>query len=249
MSTTSRSISRSDGRALDALRRVTFEPDIAPASLGSVKVSMGNTQVICGVSVEEDVPRWMRAEKKPGGWLTAEYSMLPYSTADRCRREGLSGKVSGRTQEIQRLIGRSLRSVVDMEALGPRTLWVDCDVLQADGGTRTASITGAYVAVARAVKALISRGLLETNPLREGVAAISVGLVHDKPMLDLCYVEDVAADVDMNVVMTTSGKYVEIQSTAEGMPFSGPQFQKLLKLAGKGIHELFEKQTKAINAA
>ncbi|HMP73131.1 MAG TPA: ribonuclease PH [Kiritimatiellia bacterium] len=246
--TSTRSAARPDGRTLDALRKVSFEVDVAPAALGSVKISMGNTQVVCGVSVEEDVPRWMRAEKASGGWLTAEYSMLPYSTSDRCRREGLSGKVSGRTQEIQRLIGRSLRAIVDLDKLGPRTLWVDCDVLQADGGTRTASITGAYVAVARAIRRLMKEGRVAENPIREGVAAISVGLVHNRPMLDLCYVEDLAADVDMNVVMTSGGRFVEIQSTAEGLPFTGGQFQKLLKLAGGGIAQLIGFQEKAIKA-
>jgi ribonuclease PH len=206
---------------------------------------MGNTQVICGVGIEDSVPRWMQKQKVEGGWLTAEYSMLPYSTEDRSRREN-SGRISGRTQEIQRLIGRSLRAVMDLKKLGPRTLYVDCDVLQADGGTRTASVTGAYVALRIAVNYLLDQGLIFEDPILEEVAAISVGLVKDSPCLDLCYVEDVAADVDMNVVMTASGKFIEVQGTAEGEPFDRAQLDALTQLAEGGINDLVALQRKAV---
>lgn len=229
---------RVDGRSEDELRSVCLQQDFAKAALGSVLISMGDTRVICAVSVEESVPRWMRAQKVSGGWVTAEYSMLPYSTVDRSRREVAAGKVSGRSQEIQRLIGRSLRAVVDLQALGARTIWLDCDVLQADGGTRTASITGAFVALRLAVERLMRDGILASNPIRDSVAAISVGVVEGRPLLDLCYLEDVAAEVDMNVVMTGSGKYVEIQGTAEGEPFSATLLRKLQGLAAGGIEEL-----------
>lgn len=237
---------RIDGRTWDALRALRMEPDFAPAAKGSVLVRMGKTTVLCAVSVQESVPRWMQAQKVPGGWITAEYSMLPYSTTDRSSRESSIGKVGGRTQEIQRLIGRSIRAVVDMQALGPRTLWIDCDVIQADGGTRTASITGAYVAVQRAMHQLMREGLLKENPVREAVAAISVGLIGETPYLDLCYEEDVAAEVDMNVVMTSSGKFVEVQGTAEGRPFSSEELNRMLALADKGIRELLVAQQAAI---
>jgi len=231
-------VARLDGRQDDTIRPVQFELDVAPAAKGSVLIRMGNTQVLCAVSVQEAVPRWMQQQKVPGGWVTAEYSMLPYSTTDRSSRESSTGKVSGRTQEIQRLIGRSLRSVVDLRKLGARTLWVDCDVVQADGGTRTASITGAYVALRVAVNRLMQDGLLTEDPIRESVSAISVGLVQGRPMLDLCYTEDVAAEVDMNVVMTQSGAFVEVQGTAEGPPFSRAMLDAMLALAEKGAHTL-----------
>jgi len=229
---------RSDGRAEDELRAVSFREGIASACPGSVLISMGNTQVICAASVDDDVPRWMRAQGVEGGWITAEYSMLPYSTSERSRRESTAGKVGGRTMEIQRLIGRSLRAVVDMAALGRHTIWLDCDVLQADGGTRTASITGAYVAMRLAVNQLLHDGRLDRDPVRESVAAISVGVVDGKPLLDLCYVEDVAAEVDMNVVMTAAGKFVEIQGTAETEPFSKAALDEMQRLAASGIKEL-----------
>ncbi len=229
---------RSDGRAEDELRAVSFREGIASSCPGSVLISMGNTQVICAASVDDDVPRWMRAQGVEGGWITAEYSMLPYSTSERSRRESTAGKVGGRTMEIQRLIGRSLRAVVDMVALGRHTIWLDCDVLQADGGTRTASITGAYVAMRLAVNQLLHDGRLDRDPVRESVAAISVGVVDGKPLLDLCYVEDVAAEVDMNVVMTADGKFVEIQGTAETEPFSKAALDKMQHLAASGIKEL-----------
>jgi len=238
----STSSKRADGRKFNQLRNVSIQPGFAPAALGSVLITMGNTKVVCAVSVDEEVPRWMKANKETGGWLTAEYSMLPYSTAERCRREASAGKQSGRTQEIQRLIGRSLRAVVDMDKLGPRTLWVDCDVLQADGGTRTASITGSFVALRLAVEKLLSAGKITEDPIREAVAAISVGVVQGTSLLDLCYTEDVAADVDMNLVMTASGKFVELQGTAEDRPFSGQQLDEMLKLGQKGIKQLITLQ-------
>lgn len=235
-----RSSLRVDGRKPGELRPVTIEPGFAPSALGSVLISMGNTRVVCAVTVDEEVPRWMKQEKQVGGWLTAEYSMLPYCSSERIRREAAAGKPSGRTQEIQRLIGRSLRAVVDMEKLGPRTLWIDCDVLQADGGTRTASITGAFVALRLAVDRLMTEGRITANPIREPVAAVSVGVVGGEPLLDLCYVEDSAAEVDMNLVMTASGKFVEVQGTAEEQPFTGPQLDALLKLGRRGIATLIK---------
>lgn len=239
-------LSRPDGRAADELRPVSFQIDIAPACAGSVLVSMGNTQVICGVSIEDEVPRWMKQQKVSGGWITAEYSMLPYSTTDRSRREVASGKIGGRTQEIQRLIGRSLRAVCDTEALGSRTVWIDCDVLRADGGTRTAAITGACVAFQLAVRKLMASGVLAANPLREAVAAVSVGIVGGKPLLDLCYAEDVDAATDMNVVMTASGRFVEVQGTAEDSPFSSRDLSGMLKYAENGIRELLAEQIRAL---
>lgn len=233
---------RSDGRRLDQLRPVFFKTGIAPSASGSVLIRMGNTQVICGISIKDEVPRWMKEQGETGGWITAEYSMLPYSVTDRARREASSGKISGRTQEIQRLIGRSLRAIVDLEALGQRTIWVDCDVLQADGGTRTAAITGSYVALCQAVRKLTKSGSLTKNPIREAVAAISVGIVDGRPLLDLCYVEDVAAEVDMNLVMTESGKFVEVQGTAEDGPFAEKDLKAMLKLGKQGIAELLKLQ-------
>lgn len=233
---------RTDGRKADELRPVNIEPGFAPFATGSVLISMGRTRVVCAVSVDDEVPRWMKEEKKTGGWLTAEYSMLPYSSPQRVRREVATGKPNGRTQEIQRLIGRSLRSVVDLEKIGARTLWVDCDVLQADGGTRTASITGAYVALRLAVNRLMRDGLLEEDPVREAVAAVSVGVVDGKPLLDLCYAEDSTAAVDMNLVMTASGKFVEVQGTAEEHPYTPEQLQSMLALGRKGIDRLVKLQ-------
>ncbi|HMO98455.1 MAG TPA: ribonuclease PH [Kiritimatiellia bacterium] len=240
---------RPDGRKPGVLRPVAFTPDFAPSALGSVLMAMGRTRVVCAVTVEDDVPRWMKQDKVAGGWLTAEYSMLPYASEDRIRREASSGKPSGRTQEIQRLIGRSLRAVVDLNKLGQRTLWVDCDVLQADGGTRTASITGAYAALRLAVDRLLADGRLTEDPIREAVAAVSVGIIDGQVLLDLCYAEDAAADVDMNVVMTASGKFVEVQGTAEERPFSADQLQAMLGLAGKGIKHLLAEQRKLRNSA
>lgn len=237
---------RVDGRKVDELRKITIEPGIAPAASGSCLISAGNTKVICAVTVENEVPRWMKAQKVSGGWMTAEYSMLPYSTLERNRREVASGKVGGRTSEIQRLIGRAFRAIVDLEALGERTLWIDCDVLQADGGTRTASITGAYVALRLAIDGLLKSGALKADPIREAVAAVSVGICAGTPLLDLCYVEDSKAGVDMNVVMTASGKFVEVQGTGEESAFSEAELKKLLALGKKGCAELFTAQKRAL---
>src|SRR3954462_9043231 len=195
---------RADGRQWNQLRPVRFQNGIAPYATGSTLVEFGNTRVICGVTVEETVPRWMKEQNVTGGWITAEYSMLPYSTLQRKQRDISKGKLDGRSQEIQRLIGRAMRAAIDLEKLGSRTIWVDCDVLQADGGTRTAAITGAYVGLALAVRKLTHEGKLTENPLLSAVAAVSVGLVGGEPMLDLCYVEDVAAAVDMNLVMNAA---------------------------------------------
>src|SRR5436190_8971896 len=193
---------RADGRHPDELRPIRFQNHIAPNAAGSTLIEWGNTRVICGVTVEETVPRWMKEQNVPGGWITAEYSMLPYSTHQRKQREIAKGKIDGRSQEIQRLIGRAIRAAVDLEALGSRTLWVDCDVLQADGGTRTAAITGSFVALNLAMKKLIQEGKLAASPIITGVAAVSVGIVDGRPLFDLCFTEDVAASVDMNFVMT-----------------------------------------------
>lgn len=212
---------------------------------GSALIKVGNTQVLCTASVEDTVPPFLRNSGK--GWVTAEYSMLPRATAKRTPREVTKGRPSGRTHEIQRLIGRALRSVVDMQAIGERTIMLDCDVLQADGGTRTASITGAFVALALAVKQYMKFGAIKSMPLRDYVAATSVGLVRGVPMLDLCYEEDSQADVDMNVVMTGAGRFVEVQATAEHTPFDDPQFSDLIELARAGIAQLIEIQKKAAN--
>lgn len=240
---------RVDKRAYNELRTVTFEPGIAPHSTGSVLVSFGDTRVICSAMIEEKVPRWMQIQNVPGGWLTAEYSMLPYSTLDRKQRDSSRGKVDGRSTEIQRLIGRSLRAVVDLKALGSRTLWVDCDVLQADGGTRTASITGGCVAAAIAFNKLVADGKLEKSPLKQLLAAVSCGIVDDTPLLDLCYVEDRDASVDFNVVMTDKLDFVELQGSGEEAIFTPEQLTDMLDLAKKGVGELIEAQRKAIHDA
>jgi ribonuclease PH len=211
---------------------------------GSALIKVGNTQVLCAATIEETVPPFLRNSGK--GWVTAEYSMLPRATAKRTPREVNKGRASGRTHEIQRLIGRALRTVVDMQALGERTVMLDCDVLQADGGTRTASITGAFVALALALKQLVSYGALKKLPLRDYVAATSVGLVRGVPLLDLCYEEDSQADVDMNVVMTGRGRFVELQATAEQTPFDDPQLGDLVALARAGVVELIEIQKKVV---
>lgn len=231
---------RADGRTVDQLRLASFERDFTVFAPGSVLVSMGRTKVLCTASVEDRVPPWMRGSGK--GWVTAEYSLLPGSTAERASREAAKGKQSGRTQEIQRLIGRSLRSVCDMVALGELQVTVDCDVIQADGGTRTASICGAYVALHDAMSRLMQKGLVRTNPLREAVAAVSVGVIDGVCMLDLPYEEDSRAEVDMNVVMTSSGQFIEVQGTAEGMPFSKAELDEMLGLAEHGIAQLLDLQ-------
>jgi len=227
---------RHDGRANDALRPIRFERDFTRQAAGSVLVSFGETRVLCTASVDEDVPRWMRG--RGAGWVTAEYSMLPGASAERIRREATNGKQSGRTQEIQRLIGRSLRAVCDMKALGERQVIVDCDVLQADGGTRTASICGGYVALHDALTRLVAAGAIASHPLTTECAAISVGIVDGEVMLDLAYVEDSVAGVDMNIVRTGLGDFVEIQGTAEGATFGREALDELLVLAESGIDQI-----------
>lgn len=235
---------RPDGRKKDELRPVTIVRNFIRNAEGSALITMGGTRVICTASIEERVPMFLRDQKK--GWVTAEYGMLPRSTSSRMQRESSSGKVGGRTMEIQRLIGRALRAVVDFEALGERTFWIDCDVIEADGGTRTASITGAYIALADAVKTAMQKGLIAKNPIQDSIAAISVGIVAGEPLLDLCYVEDKDAEVDMNVVMTGSGKIVEVQGTAEAEPFSRAQLNDLMDLAELGILELTHIQSETL---
>jgi len=234
---------RLDGRQADQLRPITFEANIAPYASGSVLASFGLTRVICAATIEPKVPTWMRQQGVPGGWLTAEYSMLPYSTLERKQRDISKGKIDGRTVEIQRLIGRSLRAVVDLKKLGDNTLWVDCDVLQADGGTRTASITGAYLAARLAVQKLLDAKRIAENPIADSVAAVSVGRHEGRELLDLAYVEDRDADVDFNVVMTGRGQYVEVQGTGEESTFTHEQLQSLLVLAQNGLKELAALQT------
>ena len=229
-------MARSDGRANDELRPVRMTVDYLRHAEGSVLIEFGDTRVLCVASIEDRVPPFL--EGRGQGWLTAEYAMLPRSGATRSQRESVAGKVGGRTQEIQRLIGRSLRAAVDLKALGERTIILDCDVIQADGGTRTASITGAWVALKRACGVLRERGVLRVDPVKRGVAAISVGVVNGAAVLDLDYAEDSHAEVDANVVMTDAGEFIEVQGTAEGKPFSRARLDELLALAEKGIREL-----------
>ena len=229
---------RANGRKADELRPVSFEANFAPNATGSVLIRYGSTQVICAATIEPGVPTWMKQQGVRGGWLTAEYSMLPYSTHERKTRDINRGKLDGRTVEIQRLIGRSLRAAVDLEKLGQNTLWLDCDFLQADGGTRTAAITGAYVAARLAVQRLIDEGKLRESPLTDSVAAVSAGLFGGNLLLDLAYVEDKDAEVDFNVVMTGQGRFVEVQGSGEESTFSNEQLQDLLALAKKGLKEL-----------
>jgi ribonuclease PH len=245
---TETSFARPDARAVDQLRTIQFETGIAPHALGSVLVSFGDTRVICAASIDNRVPGWMRSQKVEGGWMTAEYSMLPYSTLDRKQRDISRGKADGRTIEIQRLIGRSLRAVFDLKKLTGKTIWIDCDVLQADGGTRTASITGAYVAAQIAIQKLLAQGELAENPFTDSVAAVSVGVYRDTPVLDLNYPEDKDATVDANLVMTGSGKYVEVQSSGEEATFSREELDVLLELGAKGIQEINQLQNAAITA-
>ena len=239
-------MTRPDDRAADELRPVTWELGFQEWAAGSVLFSMGRTRVLCAASVSEDAPRWLKGTGK--GWVTGEYSMLPAATNERSPREVNKGRPGGRTQEIQRLIGRSLRSVTDLSRLGERTITVDCDVLQADAGTRTASITGGYVALAIALRGLAEEGLVPDDLLTDSVAAVSVGIVDEEARLDLCYDEDAGAEVDFNVVMTGSGDFVEVQGTAEGTPFSRAQLDALLDLAGDGIADLTAIQHKALGA-
>jgi len=242
---TTASVKRSDGRAADALRPARITPGFFPYAEGSVLIEMGQTRVACAVSVEDRVPPFLYG--KGQGWITAEYAMLPRATHQRTQRESTRGRPGGRTQEIQRLIGRSLRPVVDLKRLGERTLTVDCDVLQADGGTRTAAITGACAALTLAINGLMASGKLKSSPLRTRVAAVSVGIVDGVPLLDLAYNEDSRADVDFNVVMTDGGEFVEVQGTAEKQPFSLDRLLDLLGLAEQGINELFAAQEAAIS--
>src|SRR2546423_2401654 len=204
---------RADGRQRDQLRPVHFQNHIAPYASGSTLIEWGNTRVICGVTIDEAIPRWMKEQNVAGGWITAEYSMLPYSTLQRKQRDSSKGKIDGRSQEIQRLIGRAMRACLDLGKIGPRTIWVDCDVLQADGGTRTAAITGAYVALSLAIRKLTAEGKLTANPLIHPVAAVSVGILAGQALLDLSYVEDAAAEVDLNLVMNAAGEFIEVQGT------------------------------------
>lgn len=239
---------RSDNRAADQMRPIAFQPDIAPHAHGSVLVSFGNTRVICAASIQEGVPRWMKEQGVKGGWLTAEYSMLPYSTLDRKPRDSTRGKQDGRGVEIQRLIGRALRVAVDLDALGPRTLWVDCDVLQADGGTRTASITGACVAIGMAGQRLIKEGKISKSPIRSLVAAVSLGVFETHTLLDLDYREDKDAAVDLNLVMTESLDLVELQASGEEAVFSETQLSQMLEIGKRGITQIIESQKKLLKS-
>ena len=239
-------MTRHDGRLPDQLRPNSFIPGIAPHATGSVLVAFGNTRVICAATIEEAVPRWMKEQSVPGGWITAEYSMLPYSTLQRKQRDMAKGRPDGRGVEIQRLIGRSLRAAVDLKALGPRTLWIDCDVLQADGGTRTASITGACVAIELACRKLIAAGSLAASPVHKLIAAISIGIVDGCPVLDLDYIEDKDAAVDFNLVLTEDGQFVEVQGSGEESTFSDSEFQSMLALGKQGVAQLILLQREAI---
>jgi ribonuclease PH len=238
---------RADGRAAHQIRPLRFQNHIAPHAAGSTLIEWGDTRVICGVTIEESVPRWMKEQKVEGGWLTAEYSMLPYSTLTRKARDISKGKLDGRSSEIQRLIGRSIRAAVDLEKFGPRTICVDCDVLQADGGTRTAAITGAFVALALATNKLLAEKKIPASPLLSPVAAVSVGIVNDTALLDLCYTEDVAAAVDMNLVMNARGEFIELQGTGEEATFTEAQLAALLTAGKAGIRDLLAAQQQAIS--
>lgn len=239
---------RIDNRNWNQTRKIKITPDYLKHPVSSVLMEMGNTKVLCSVTFESGVPGWMRAQGVSGGWVTSEYGMLPGAGNDRVQREAVKGKQSGRTMEIQRLIGRSFRSVIDLEALGPNTIYIDCDVIDADGGTRCASIAGASVALQIAFRRLLGKKLLAKFPMRENVSAISVGMKQGHYLLDLCYEEDSSADVDMNVIMTESGKFAEIQGTAEEQPFSRDDLNHLLDLAKAGNDRLFEAQRKVLEA-
>jgi ribonuclease PH len=233
---------RSDGRGPDEIRPLNFELNVAPHASGSVLVSMGNTRVICAVTIEEGVPRWMKEQGVTGGWLTAEYSMLPYSTQPRKPRDIVKGRIDGRSVEIQRLIGRSLRAVVDLEKLGPRTIWVDCDVLQADGGTRTTAITGSSLAVAIACRRLVREKKLDSSPMRKLVAAVSAGVLNDQTIVDLNYEEDKLVTVDFNLVATEDGEFVELQGSGEEATFAQSQLDEMLSMGRRGVGELIGAQ-------
>ena len=236
---------RADGRAADDLRPVKITPDFIPSAEGSVLVETGQTRVIVTATIEDGVPSFLKGSGK--GWVTGEYGMLPRSTEERTPREASRGRQSGRTLEIQRMIGRTLRAVTDLKALGDRTVWVDCDVIQADGGTRTASITGAFVAMALGLERMVAAGMLRAVPLVDSVAATSVGIVDDEFLLDLAYEEDSRAQVDMNVVMTGGGKFVEVQASAEGRPYTNRELQSLIDLAAGGIQRLTETQQELLH--
>jgi ribonuclease PH len=240
-------VKRADGRELDQLRPLAIEPGFIDSAHGSVLFSIGKTRLVCTAMVEESVPGWMRG--RGTGWVTSEYGMLPGSTSDRKPRDASRGKLDGRTVEIQRLIGRSLRSVVDFKALGERTIWIDCDVLQADGGTRCAAICGGYAALHLALSGLVDAGKLRELPLSDSVAAVSVGIVDGSPMLDLAYAEDSRAEVDMNVVISGSGQMIEVQATAERTPFGRASLDELLSLAAAGIEEISALQTRVLHEA
>jgi ribonuclease PH len=240
---------RRDGRSNDQLRAVRFTPGIAPNADGSILIATGNTQVICAATMEACVPRWMKDQGVSGGWITAEYSMLPYSTLTRRPRDVTKGKLDGRSVEIQRLIGRALRAAVDLDALGERTLWVDCDVLQADGGTRTASITGASIATALACAKLRAQGAISRWPIRCLVAAVSVGLLDGQLLLDLNYEEDRDAAVDMNLVMTSTGVFVEIQGAGEEATFSAGELNRMIELGETGVRQLIASQRELLRSA
>lgn len=235
---------RSDGRKNDELRKVRIVRNFIRAAEGSALIEMGDTRVICTATIEEKVPPFLKDQKK--GWITAEYGMLPRATPTRTVRESVTGRIGGRTHEIQRLIGRALRSVVNLEALGERTVWVDCDVIQADGGTRTAAITGAFVCMADAFQYAMRKGLIEKTPVKDYLAAVSVGVVRGEPMLDLPYAEDSIAEVDMNIVMTGASKFVEVQGTAEGEPYSREDLGALIDLAEAGIKKLIDIQMECL---
>jgi ribonuclease PH len=235
---------RIDGRKSKQLRALSITPSYIKTADGSVLIEMGDTKVICTAKLEERVPPFLRNSGK--GWITAEYGMLPGSSQVRIGRESARGKIGGRTHEIQRLIGRSLRSVADLKSLGERTIWIDCDVIQADGGTRTASITGAYVALREAVQRWLNKGIITVDPIRDSVAAVSIGIVDGKILLDLAYEEDSRADVDMNFVMTGSGKFIEVQGTAENEPFTRGQMERMTEIAQQGIRELIKAQKKVL---
>lgn len=237
---------RPDSRRKDEMRKVRIKRNYIKPAEGSVLIEVGDTRVICTATIEDRVPPFLRDKKK--GWITAEYGMIPRATSIRTARESTVGKTGGRTMEIKRLIGRALRATIDLEVLGERTIWLDCDVIQADGGTRTASITGAYIALRDAVILAMNKGIIQKDPITETLAAVSVGIVDGEPLLDICYAEDSAADVDMNVVMTGGGKIVEIQGTAESEPFSKTMLDELIGLAEKGIRELIEIQTEIFSS-
>jgi ribonuclease PH len=240
------SAARADGRNPDQLRRIRFQNHIAPHATGSTLIEWGNTRVICGVTVEEVVPRWMKEQNVKGGWVTAEYAMLPYSTLERKPRDSAKGKIEGRSHEIQRLIGRAMRAALNLGKLGERTVWVDCDVLQADGGTRAAAVTGAFVALSMAMQKLLVEGKLTEDPILHAVAAVSVGIVNGQPLLDLCYAEDLFAAVDLNLVMNSAGEFIEVQGMGEESAFSEKQLNDLLALGKAGIRELLAAQEKAL---